>query len=105
MTEASLDPKSTETLTIHWAFPEPPLAAKDWFSWTGELWDEVQKSSKDPLESLMIKAFEHRLPRTTGWDVQKVPAPGQEMLARAASLFRRGVAFRKTADELFGAKK
>ena len=96
----NLDPSLAQTLSITWSLNDPPLAASQWFFWSPDLLNELRPQSNDLIESILIKAFELRLPRTMGWDLSLLPKHEQQAAQKAASLFRRGVASRLSSEFL-----
>lgn len=100
-------------ILIKWTMTNPPVVPARWRIWqkeniagfTGEAAtiDPQQPADwlNDPVISRILEtAMRERLPRSTGWEAAgDLPASVQERLRLAASIYKRGVAFRPSGAE------
>lgn len=99
-------------ISINWTMAEPPVTPVGWRIWNLEHFPEnlrrdsgfelknaAQIFSDPTVQEVLVTAFRERLPRSTGWEAGKdLPDFISARIAAAASVFKRGVAFRRTGD-------
>jgi 3-dehydroquinate synthase len=90
-----------QTQTVSWNAQFPPVEPTSWYQWP------VHRLSPHPLEAklswphgcldVLEQAFQQRLTRSIGWDLQSVPDP--EPYEWAARVFKRGVRTSQTSPQ------
>ncbi|RZA12964.1 MAG: hypothetical protein EOP10_30535, partial [Proteobacteria bacterium] len=101
---STFDSLEEGSLSIDWAMSLPAIQPKKWHRWEPLVFTDAYTKLEDALDwphgtlEVLEKAFELRLSRSVGWDLERVTQ--KKPWTSAAAIFRRGVAIEGQREEL-----